>query len=1337
MADTNAGFNSLLDDFKNSKDTTNNDGFNSLLDDFKSNKKKPVDDGFNSLLNDFNSNDNKKDKVTTEEVVPADKLSPEYKEFLDNKKATEAYLKNKDKIDALIELTHQNELRVKRANQFPQYFTDGKLTDFKGAESAGIAYKTTIDVGGSPTAPNAGTIKFADEDMMIEREQLVPTGSYDKTFRSDVESIEDQMNKMLTIQDRDKIGERYTYRKPPRNVKVDYETYLLSDTFKERMKDSPYKNFYYETFGKNGAKTLAAISAGAMYVRGGTADLYKTIHESIDEGTDGGFTKLLGMTSKSGAKKFTGDLGQILEVAEIGAMMRIFTKIPKARVLAEDIFNAELKKNKKLIKAAGKVNKIQNRRLNINRAKNAEIIVAAEKAKNASLLAKENKAIKEELIIDYEVQIGARDSNDVSKILDKDKLISTTLNKKGKETGTLRIDYDKARIVGLKIADAEFKKSKGVIIDDDTLNLKGALTGQKEKILVPPEDFKSTLNLKADDLLGPILLPDKIDPLIAIASELRKNNPNLFQGKMTIDALLNATVKGDLIATDELLGLLNKYDLTLEEYITMVVGSASRAGQVLQKVAMIKGKKLGTALRSEVLDSKNIAKMGHWKQLGLRTIDIGRGALVSMWATMVRNVESTLIRAPMESLANVPNTMLYHLTNRGLKVSDFKGFAKTSNWRGVLSNSTYLFDNLDVRDYVDYLINRPEFANNFDALFTQISEIKRLKGPTIAPTNKAIRAADYLVTAGEDLVETLNIFNRWQDHVTRSTYFLHAMERLVKRNYNNLDLVDELNKGRMKEFLTDAPTIMTKDSRPFAELIAEATETARNATYSNMPHFSLFKALTRGITKTGLTAVIAFPRFVFTSLELVSQYGAGMALPLLKRTMGLAQEGKGLKYALRKLDERDLEDISRNLVGISLAIAATIYRRKEKDRPAMFQGYIGDPHPNYKYINTSEGEAIDITPQFPLRQAMFMVEWLERYRNGTLQGSIVGNPKEAIETFAGATLRSGRTKTIFEEFYLAIGNGDEEAMNRIAKGGGTLLGTFTQRYFVPIGQIVDLERSFSKIPYINIGKNNELIDYGLKDNPRVSDIKDTSEPYKYGAAKDSFNKAFKRPFISRFGGDTDEYRNRSYVLDKDGKKRIKPFSKFLLGLSYYENNPPDSLFLEEYGFNEWTSGSKETNPQVRAFENRLMSSLIPTLSKNAQAWAKTYENENKLEAGKLPYRMNPDSPPKYSKKFIQANIRGLVTSSLSGLRSLFKEAAYAKLLDKTDFTDVGMKELSNNFIRVTTIKKLKRLPKDVREKGKQVFEFQNKRAANFESGMDMLLLYEVTNFMYKADNIFK
>ena len=1322
MADINDGLNSLLNDFDKNKDQNNQ-----------------VDnDGFNSLLNDFKQVQNKTESVTEEEKEPD--LSPEYKEFLDNKRGTEAYLANKDKIDALIETTYQNELLLKYSNQFPKYFTDGKLTDLAGAKSAGIVYEATADVDGTPTA---GVIKFADEDMLIEREQLISEEFNKKTFRSEAKSIGEQMNTMLTIEDRDKIGERYTYRKPPKNVKVDYETYLLSDTFKERMKDSPYLEFYYDTFGENGAKTLAGITASAQYVRGATADLYQTVHEALDDGTEGKFSKFIGMTSKTGAKRFTGDLGQILEVAEIGAVMRILTKIPKAKTLADDIFFAEVKKKKKSIKAAGKVKKIESRRLNINEAKNNELIIAAEKAKDASAKASEAKAVKEELIIDYEVQIGARDKNDVTNILDEGLLISTTVDKNGKKLGTLAIDYEKARIVGNRLANIEYDKTDVVNIDDDISGIKptkliSVLKGEKEKVAIPKKDFAS-LNLTAENLLSPIIIPDKLDPLIAIASELRKNNPNLFKGRMTIDGLLDATVKGDIIASDELLNLLNKYDLTLEEYITMTVGSASTAGKVLQKVAMIKGKKLGRSLTSELVDSKDISKMGHWRQLGLRTIDVGRGALVSMFATMVRNVESTMLRAPLETLANVPNTLLYHLTNDGLKETVLK-LRKTSNWRGTLSNSTYLFDSLDVRDFVDYIIKRPDFANNFDALFTQITEIKRLKGPSVEPKNIAVKYADRIVSAGEDLVETLNIFNRWQDHITRSAYFLHAMERLAKRNYNGLDLVDELKKGRIKEFLTDAPTIMTKDSRPFAELVAEATETARNATYSNMPHFSIFKALTRGITKSGLTAFIAFPRFVFTSMELMAQYSVGAGLPLIRRTLGLAQEGKGLKYAFSRLNERDLEDISRNLVGASMLITASIYRREEKDRPKMFQGLVGDPHPNYKYINTSEGEAIDITPQFPLRQMLFISEYMNRSKylgNDTITGSTVGSFKEFMETFAGATLRTGRTTTIIEDFYRAVGGGDEEKWNKIAKGGGTLLGTFVQRYGVPIGQIVDLERSMSQIPYVNIMKNGKLIEYGLKDNPRVNQLKDANSRFKQGDSGDSFLQAFKKPFITRFSGDTEDYPDRSYVLKPSGKVRVKPLSKVLLGLSYYENNSPDGLFLEKYGFNEWTVGSRESDPEIRAFENKLMSSLIPAISKTAQAFELGYTKGNDLHKGKLPYRINPDAPPLYSKKYIQRQMRGIVSSSLTKLRSLFKEGAYASLLNNPKYKGINKKAMSNTFLVLSNRKKFKRLPLDVREQTKGVFEFQNKRSANPENGKDMLLLYMLGDFLNTANNIFQ
>ena len=136
-------------------------------------------------------------------------------------------------------------------------------------------------------------------------------------------------------------------------------------------------------------------------------------------------------------------------------------------------------------------------------------------------------------------------------------------------------------------------------------------------------------------------------------------------------------------------------------------------------------------------------------------------------------------------------------------------------------------------------------------------------------------------------------------------------------------------------------------------------------------------------------------------------------------------------------------------------------------------------------------------------------------------------------------------------------------------------------------------------------KNGELIEYGLKDNPRVETMKDSSEEYKYGDFGGSLRQQVKRPFTRRFGGDTDQYPDRSYVLDPDGKKRLRPLLKVFGGLSFYEENPPNSLFLEEYGFTEWTTGSKETSPQVRGFENKLMGSLIPTISKLAQAFEKS------------------------------------------------------------------------------------------------------------------------------------
>jgi len=1245
------------------------------------------DDALSSVFADEDIETKSDDVISSvfgdEEAVEEEKeatVDPRYQEFLRNREYEKIYLKNKESIDALVDKTEQNELRVKYANQYPNLFTEGKLTDLAQAKQEGLVYEETVDLQGKPLAEPI--IKFATPAEIEQAKGFEQ--SQDQSFRSKAPSIEEQMKGMMTIPDRDIIGERYTYPKPPRMVQVDYETYLNSQAFKDKVKDNPIMQKYYETFGETGAEVLAGISSGAQYVRGGFADLYKLVHEAVDDATDGDATKTINMDSKTAAKAFTGDIGQILEVGEKGAMMSILSRSPKALELAKDIFEAEIKRKKKLIKNAAKIKKYESRRLNINRAKSAEAEIIAKKAKDAADKASENQSIKEELIMDYEVQIGARDPNNVSKIIDEKKIISKTV------AGKLSLDYDKARVVGLDIAKKEYRDVDAIRVDN-------------EREVFFPEDLEQTMGIKESQLLSPIINPDKLDPLVAIASELKKNNPKLFpEGRMTIDNILNATVKGDLLPSDELTNLLNKYDVSFEEYILMTLGSASQAGKNLQKFAKIKGRKMGKRSRKEAIDQANLEKYNFAGKATIRFIDMGRGALVSMIATMLRNVESTLIRGPLEGFSNVFNTALYNLTEKGLKKKTLTVLSPT-NWRNSFKHQVYLMDNLDARDYVNYILDRPDFRDKYNVLFSNVSELVRMRRPEGVKLTPVQQKVDELLEAGEDFVDTLNIPNKWQDYITRSAYFLQNLEDLFRKNYNGLDLVDELNKGRINEILKDSPTILPEGSKEFSEIIAEATEKARNATYSNVPNFPPFKIINEILAKYGGTAIVAFPRFVFTSLELIAQYSAGAALVPIRRLIR--------PNRFQKLTDRDREDISRNLVGYGVYLAASAYRKPESERPAWMQGYFDDPHPDYKMIRTAEGESFDTTPQYPLRQALYIAEFIDRWKEGTLKGSLVGDSKEFTETFLGATLRTGRGNSMIEDFVNALGGADASWQDRIAKTTGTAFGNFVQRYAVPAAQIIDLERSMSKLPEIRIGKDGKLIDYGLIES-RPSQIKDPNIDPKYGDFGSTFMQSAKMPFIRRGFISPEEERklpNRTYVQDIDGKNRIKPGLKIGAGATYYEDNPPSGLFMQKYGFTEFEMSSRASTPSIRRIENDLMNELIPPLAKLAQAREKQLIEQNK------------------SKQFIQAEIRGIISSNLAPIKSMFKEAAYMKILEVgKDIPEEKRARLKNKFLLEQYRVKFKRLPKNVREWGLRIFEQEKGQPVDPNNGSDYVTAYTIS-----------
>ena len=138
----------------------------------------------------------------------------------------------------------------------------------------------------------------------------------------------------------------------------------------------------------------------------------------------------------------------------------------------------------------------------------------------------------------------------------------------------------------------------------------------------------------------------------------------------------------------------------------------------------------------------------------------------------------------------------------------------------------------------------------------------------------------------------------------------------------------------------------------------------------------MFRSISSFIVRNGLTVVLPFPRFMFNSMELMGQYMGGASIPLGRKLMSI------VKPSLRgKLTAKDRQRISRNLTGIAVAGAAYSYRTSE-DAPA-----------DYKEMKVDDETVVNITPQFPMRQFLYLGEAVIRLEKelsltSLIQGSL-------------------------------------------------------------------------------------------------------------------------------------------------------------------------------------------------------------------------------------------------------------------------------------------------------------------------------------------------------------
>ena len=827
-------------------------------------------------------------------------------------------------------------------------------------------------------------------------------------------------------------------------------------------------------------------------------------------------------------------------------------------------------------------------KFDVGLAREAEAATRVEKAAAAKKVADDNSDIKEAVILQFER------NNDV------------VISKRGKD-GKLRVDPKKAREAGKRIID-----ETAMIVDPKATD---------EASVAVREAQKEIGGFNNPRLLELVLQGDKLDAVTATIAQVKKANPDAFKGvdkNKTIDVLFDESVKGNLFASDELRDILNTYGISMDDYIMMTVGSATKFGQGLQKFAQMRKAMGGTAAKAGATSknedelrrsAENLNKIVKNTKRGENVI---RGAMVSAFATAARNFESALIRYPTEGLTNLMEEAIIRagkgfqkatveradraVVTRAIAgvteaakegASAINPFGKRAAFKdsfamygytfgdrgkvrqtGASALSTLRGDRLsftglagkeltsDNAEFVDYLMMQPEFKNLFSRFYDQVNEVMAYTGRGEGGIS------DKIFEPIEDLVQFLNGPNRLQEFVSRRAYFRTDLNMMVKREWG-IDLEDALQNGKIRELINDSPDLQPPGARSFKELMAEATDKALQKTYAAPPDFVPFKYALKVLNSIpGSTFVLPFPRFMFKSMEYVGEIVAGMPIAMVRRFF--PDGGAAGKRS------RDAEMAARNIAGIaSLGMAY------------MAVGHEDSPV-NYKKVRTFVSDkVVDISTQYPLPQLMYIATWAKKFFEGGEGDAMAwyrgqGGGREFVKLFTGTNFKQNQALGNLLDDLAAVAAEESKIGTgaRMANAAGAVLGDISTRILQPYTMVIDAERAFGM---------------------RTTEVKDFRGDPDLDAGS-AFVEGFMRPAKQRgiLGGE-EERPAKQIATREDSMERIRPELKLLAGLTVQKPDTPQQEFLQEIGIPVYEFDSKTGIGTLDRIINDSVNDFLPNV----------------------------------------------------------------------------------------------------------------------------------------------
>lgn len=871
----------------------------------------------------------------------------------------------------------------------------------------------------------------------------------------------------------------------------------------------------------------------------------------------------------------------------------------------------------------------------------------------ADNIAKIEIEIVDELLVAMEVRVG----RSLSKV-DKD--------------GVRSIDMKKVKEAGLEVTD-----------ELDRFDLK-ADGGDKSMV----DTLFADGSRDSDSFVMPVLKPEKFNRLVAVIADIRKNHPEKFpkrnkdgSKRNLLDNLFDLALKPDAnspsILESELGDVLIKYGLSYEDYMLAAIGSGSEAGKILNKLSqMIKASSPESLARAK--RTKNAKEISRNLRKGfIRLESIRRGGLVSQFATAARNLSSGVIRAPLEMLASVMDTTLLKFAEApdyatgvraAIDVTNPLTKKGAENWSDSFSMFKYMFKDMETaKNFSELLLEQPEFKVMFDKMFETLNEIQKASGrgkgydvfgKPVKGASTTTKIFDKIFSEAEDVVQALNIPNRWQEMLMRRGAFFSEMQRLVRREWD-IDLMDTLQgQGNMRKLIGDSSEFKPKGKLSFAEMMEQSTRKALDLTYAKEPETAVFRAASRFIVNSGLTVVIPFPRFMFSTMELMGNYAGGASIPLtrfiarnvsdvgktrnlnkltpkeFKKKYGMTKKAyndQGKKsgtygsegvFADKVTGQMDRQRAIRNIQGVSVALAAYMYRSADDSPANAYEMYIGDD------------AVVDVSAQWPMRQYLWVGDQIAKIMDGTYgQQDWKQWYAEASKTFLGANFRTGQGSMLLEEIQEIVMGSETDLSSgeNFARVSGKAIGNWLGSWAVPAAQLIDAQRV--------IGQR----EVKFKDHSKEPTLD----------ASDTFFNEIKKPWL-RFGDPAAEKQlpDSSYIFSNE-KKRISPISKIAFGLNMYSRDEPWAEYVKKLGIKEWIIDSESKVPSVKRVENRLIEEHFPSVVKvakfNEEYLRETYRNSNQ-EARDL----------ETEESYVVRNNRSFIEKSISKIKQQVKDGRFSE-----------------------------------------------------------------------------